>query len=553
MKKVLKMRRARMFMRAIALAMVLAAGAPAIWPQLQALKGGAQAPAPSQPEPAPAQDPLGRTTPKGAVLGFLAASHKKNFELATEYFAPRFRGDESDDLAQKFAVVLDKKLPARLNLLSEKPEGSLSDPLNPNRDVVGVIETSKGPLEIALERMDDKKAGKVWLFSADTLSAIPKVFDELNTPAMSDVMPQILVVHGFGGVPLFEWMALLLGVPILWLAAFLLDHVLRWIAMLVRRWRSHRQDVDRPKVLSQPGRLLAVALAMFALRPLLGLSLLARQIWSDFAAVLFFVSLTWFLLRLAGWVEQFAGLRLRRRSLDGTASILRLARRLTDVLIVFCGIVAILYLFGVNVSPVLAGLGVGGIAVALAAQKTLENVIGGASIILDQAVKVGDVLRFGAVQGTVEEIGLRSTQVRTSERTLVSIPNGQLANTHVETISARDKFWFHPIFGLEYGTSSGQIEAILKNMRELLASHAAVESATHRAGLTGLGTYSLTVEVSAYVFAPTWEAFLPVQEELLLRLMAIVEDAGSRVALPSQVVIQGREPAAPDGAAVQSR
>jgi MscS family membrane protein len=230
-----------------------------------------------------------------------------------------------------------------------------------------------------------------------------------------------------------------------------------------------------------------------------------------------------------------------------------LARRLADVLVVFCGVVAILHLFGVNVSPVLAGLGVGGIAVALAAQKTLENVIGGASIILDNAVKVGDTLKFGTTQGTVEEVGLRSTLVRTSDRTLVSVPNGQLATVPIETISARDKFWFHPTFGLEYGTSSGQVGEILRNMKELLASHSTVEPATYRATLIGLGTYSLSIEVSAYVFAPTWDAFLPVQEELLLGLMQIVENAGSRVALPSQVVIQGREPAAPEGATVVSR
>ena len=148
---------------------------------------------------------------------------------------------------------------------------------------------------------------------------------------------------------------------------------------------------------------------------------------------------------------------------------------------------------------------------------------------------------------------MRSTLVRTSERTLVSVPNGQLATVHIETISARDKFWFHPTFGLEYGTSSMQVEAILKNMKELLASHSAVEPGAYRATLIGLGTYSLNIEVSAYVLAPTWDAFLPVQEELLLGLMQVVENAGSRVALPSQVVIQGREPAAPEGATVVSR
>jgi MscS family membrane protein len=123
----------------------------------------------------------------------------------------------------------------------------------------------------------------------------------------------------------------------------------------------------------------------------------------------------------------------------------------------------------------------------------------------------------------------------------------------IETVSARDKFWFHPTFGLEYGTSARQVSAILKNMKALLASHSSVEPDTYRATLTGLGAYSLTVEVSAYVFAPTWEEFLPVQEELLLGLMQIVENAGSRIALPSQVVIQGREPAAPEGATIESR
>jgi MscS family membrane protein len=537
--------------RGVAVALVLAAGVATIRPQIPGLKSSSTSPAP--PSQAVEKDPLGRTTPRGTVIGFLVAARKKNFDLATQYLDPRFRGNGSDELVEQFGAVLDKRLPARLNLLSEKPEGSLADPLNPNRDVVGTIQTSHGPLEITLERVDDKKAGKIWLFAPDSLTAIPKVFDEINASAISDVMPNVLVNHGFIGIPLFEWLALLLAVPFLWAIAFLIDHCLRWIAMLIRRWRSGRQDVERPRVLSQPGRLLFVALAMSALRRYLGLSLLARQIWSDLAGVLFFVALTWLLVRLAERTEHFINLRLRKRSLDGTASILRLARRLADILIIFSGVVAILYLFGVNISPALAGLGVGGIAVALAAQKTLENVIGGASIILDQAVKVGDSLKFGTTQGTVEEVGLRSTLVRTSERTLVSVPNGQLATVPIETISARDKFWFRHTFGLEYGTSSGQVVAILKNMKELLASNAAVEPGTYRATLIGLGAYSLSIEVSAYVLAPTWDAFLPVQEELLLGLMQIVEKAGSRVALPSQVVIQGRGPAAPEGATVVSR
>jgi MscS family membrane protein len=533
----------RRFFRTAAVAMVLVAGPLALRPQFAAaLKKDPEPPVKTEAEVE--KDPLGRTTPKGTVLGFLEASHDQNFELATEYLDPRSRrkGSNPKELAEKFAVVLDRRLPAKLKRLSDRPEGASDDPLNPNRDLVGTIETSNGPLEILVERVDDPKQGKIWLFSDETLKAIPDVFDEINESGISSRMPEILVVNRIAGIPISEWLAVFLGIPFLYVLASLLNRALSAIAGLVKRRGAPRQGAANPVVLSPPIRLLLVALAMIALRSELGISLLARQFWANTAGVLVLLAVPWLLIRLSGRAENFFDKRLRKRRLEGTASVLRLVRRLVDVLIIFAGVIAILFVFGINPGPALAGLGVGGIAVALAAQKTLENVIGGASIILDQAVRVGDVLKFGSVQGTVEQVGLRSTVVRTPERTLVSVPNGQLANANIERVSARDKFWFHPTISLEYGTSASQVEMILKNIQGFLGSQPSVERETDRITLTGLGTYSLNLEVSAYVFAPTWELFLVIQEALLLGLMQIVENAGSRIALPSHVVISGREP-----------
>ena len=98
-----------------------------------------------------------------------------------------------------------------------------------------------------------------------------------------------------------------------------------------------------------------------------------------------------------------------------------------------------------------------GIAIALAAQKTLENVVGGVSLIFDRALHVGDFLKLGDTLGTVQDIGLRSTRIRTLDRTMVSVPNGQIANVSLENLSLRDKFWFHHILGLRYGTTSSQM------------------------------------------------------------------------------------------------
>ena len=155
--------------------------------------------------------------------------------------------------------------------------------------------------------------------------------------------------------------------------------------------------------------------------------------------------------------------------------MLRLARRIADVIVIAAGGLVTLHYFGVDPTAALAGLGIGGIAVALAAQKTLENVIGGLSIIFDKAVRVGDFLKLGDTLGTVDYIGLRSTRIRTLDRTILSVPNGQIANVNIETLSARDKFWFHHFVGLRYETTAGQMRAVVDGIRTHLAGHPMVD------------------------------------------------------------------------------
>jgi MscS family membrane protein len=184
----------------------------------------------------------------------------------------------------------------------------------------------------------------------------------------------------------------------------------------------------------------------------------------------------------------------------------------------------------------LAGLGVGGIAVALAAQKTLENVIAGASLIFDQAVRVGDSLKMGDIVGTVDSVGLRSTRIRTLDRTVVSVPNSQIANASLETFSVRDKFWFHPVVALGYETTPDQLHAVVDGIRRLLVEHRAIDPPSVRVRLLRLGAFSLDIDVFAYVLARDWDDFLEIQEELLFGVTELVSKAGTRIALPSQTM-----------------
>jgi MscS family membrane protein len=278
-----------------------------------------------------------------------------------------------------------------------------------------------------------------------------------------NILPDFLVTTRFVRIPLYEWLAVLVGVPLTYYFTVVLNRLLRRLIGVVRRRLYRKPELRNPEILPLPIRLLFLALIVHLITSKVGLPLLARQLWSASAAVVTIIAGVWLLILFSRWGEDYWRRRLISRNRTGTAVVLRLARRLVDLLIILGGFVVTLRLFRANATATLTGLGAGGIAVALAAQKTLENVIGGVPLIFDQA-RVGDTVRVGATQGIVEEIGMRSTRIRTSDRTVVSVPNGQIANMTLENLSSRDKFWFHPILPLRYGTTSPQMRAVLVSM-----------------------------------------------------------------------------------------
>jgi MscS family membrane protein len=470
------------------------------------------------------------------VLGFLSAARKGNAQIAALYLNTPLRGPDAEALARQLAVVLDRRLPARLNELSDKPEGSLPDQLSPDEDLVGAISTNNGNLDILVERVDRGKAGRIWLFSHKTLTSIPDVFQEVSTPPVEKFLPKFLVNTRLATIPLFQWLAVFLGLPLLYVLTGFLNRVFGPGAGGLRRRLLRNSNLKNPQIVPPPVRLLLVVVVIRWLLATVSLSLLARQFWSTTTLIITILACVWLLMLANAWGERYVLERLRSHALSGSASVLRLTRRLIDGIILFAALLFTLYHFGVNPTAALAGLGVGGIAVALAAQKTLENIVGGISLILDQVVRVGDTLKLGETVGTVEVVGLRSTRIRTTDRTLVSIPNGQIANMSLETLSARDKFWFHPVVGLRYETTPQQIQEVVAEVRKLLSNQAIVDSTSVRVRLLRFGPFSLDVDIFAYVRARDWDHFLQVQEELLLRIMEIVQQAGAEIAFPSQTM-----------------
>lgn len=282
-------------------------------------------------------------------------------------------------------------------------------------------------------------------------------------------------------------------------------------------------------------------------------ALLALSVWTDrklhgepeYLGLLTKTSLLvlglWAGFRILETSFRFARARFVSQGRVAAAAVLPLLQKVGKASLLV--LAAILYLdnLGVNVSALLAGLGVGGLAVALAGQRTIENLFGGIMLVLDQPVRVGDFFRYGDKVGTVEDIGLRSVKVRTLDRTLVSIPNGSFSQMQLENFAARDRIWLSPTLGLRYETTAAQLQAVMKGLREVMLAHPKVDPDPARVRFTRFGAYSLDLEIFAYVKTSDFGEFLEVQQELYLQFMQVVEDCGSGFAFPSQTLYMGRD------------
>ena len=222
-----------------------------------------------------------------------------------------------------------------------------------------------------------------------------------------------------------------------------------------------------------------------------------------------------------------------------------IGRRAAKVFLTVIAVVVLLQNVGLDVTGLLAGLGVGGIAVALAAQKTIENVFGGISVIADQPVAVGDLCRFRAdgTTGVIEEIGMRSTRIRTPERTVISIPNADFAQRELENLAARDRIRIYAVLGLRYETTPDQLRGVLDGLRRLFGGHPLVSPELLRINFIGFGATSLDVEISAYVKTTDLDQFAAVREELFLSVIDTVAQCGTSLARTVNVATVSTTPA----------
>jgi MscS family membrane protein len=507
----------------------------------------ARAEAPSDAESAAAPQAQPATTPeaeidpgspRAAILGFLEAGRAGDWKRAASFMnlapvPPNERATRGPELARELKLVLDRTLWVEVDLVSAKPAGDLADGLPPGRERIGSIDTSDGPRDILLERVSRPDGTKTWLISAATVASIPALYDEFGYGALGDSLPTVFFEPIAFEIQLWQWIGLAVIAVLAWFLSWFAARAITGVVRpAIARSATDLDDRLLDAVVG-PLRWTLALLAFSVTNFTLGLSVPAQHALVEIETVAGIVAATWFALRLIDVLGYAIEGRLIERDQRSAVSLIPLGRKTLKTFVTVVAGLAALDSFGFDVTALIAGLGIGGLAVALALQKTLENLFGGATLIADRPVRVGDFCRFGDKIGTVEEIGMRSTRVRTLDRTLVSVPNSEFATMQLENFAVRDKIRYAPRLGLRYETTPEQLRYVLVEIRRMLYAHPKVDPDPARIRFVQFGAFSLDLDIFSYVLATDYSEFLGIAEDLNLRIMDIIEEAGTGFAFPS--------------------
>jgi MscS family membrane protein len=337
------------------------------------------------------------------------------------------------------------------------------------------------------------------------------------------------------GLTWFQWLAALVVIAASAIFGTLAGRVVRAVAgRLVRRTRSTWDDVLLARLAGPISGALGLAMGA-GLVTQVNPSPDAAEAAYRFIKAGYFAVFFWTLFRLVDVGFHVLGESMWARS-GPSRSLIPLGSRVVKVALFAMAAVAVLSYLGYPVASLIAGLGIGGLALALAAQKTVENLFGAFSIGVDQPFRVGDTVRVEDFMATVERIGLRSTRFRTMDRTIVTIPNGKLADSRIESFTARDRMRLAMTLGLVYGTSEAQVREVLQGLMRVLREHPKLFPEGVTVILRGLGPSALEIEVTAWFQTEDYGEFQAIRQEVLLQFLRVVERAGTQLAYPTQTL-----------------
>jgi MscS family membrane protein len=482
------------------------------------------------------------STPLATMLGLREALRANDWERAGEFVDRRYLPEEmaqwtDEELLKALGYVWAQQSIIDITSLSDDPAGHGDDGLPAYRDQIGEVVLSKETVPIYLQRVPDAKGGKVWKLSNATVARIPEMWEELGYSPVAVWLNRLLPDVRFMGMANWQLLATAIFFIIAWPLATLVSIVLMRLALLI----PNHFPMGIQRFFRGPLRFFLFIMIARALIGQLGLSLTARILLES--SGMDYIAYTVLLL---GFLSLYRDYQIRKMQYAGNTQYVALIKPFTTIVKFIAVTIIALYwahAAGYNMSTILAGLGVGSLAVALAAQKTLENVIGAVTLYTARPVKPGDFCRFGDVTGSVEEIGLRSTLIRTLNRTMVVIPNSVFSSLEIENFSERDRIRYFRQYRMRL-RGAEQMRYMLAEVRRMFLGHPRVLQDTVSVRFEDIRDGNAILRLDAGVDTVDYQEYLAVAEDLNLRILEIAEGAGATFTGPGQLVhLHESEPA----------
>ena len=473
-------------------------------------------------------------TPRGSVQQFLDQGHKGDFAAAASFLEiPPELYPQRETLALHLMVALESRGGVKLQRLSADPAGDEGDNLPVTIEQMTELPLVGGGLAPVrlVKKTDDNQTR--WLFTRQTVSHVEAFFEAIPAHQLLNYFPTFFFTSAPLDLMLWQW----LGLPAFMVVAWLLAHLMvnltqRLVSRITSRFKT-RWDKALMQQIRSPLLVIWWVIAFWSMQPLLVLSEAAHAILGHTVKALWLFAVFWGTIRATSSLSGSLVVSPWAVTHPSSRSLLPLGSRVTKGLLFLFAVIAIVSSFGYPVTSLIAGLGIGGLAVALAAQKTMENLFGAFALGVDQPFREGDYVKTGDLQGTVETIGLRSVRIRTLDRTVVSMPNGKMADAQVENFAEKDRQRFALTLSLDYQTTAKQMRTILEEMRKALQAQPKLWPGMN-VHFNAISPSSLDIDVTAWFTEMDGEAFNVIREDLMLGFIESVEKAGTRLALPAR-------------------
>lgn len=479
-------------------------------------------------------DEFNRITPRSSLIALALAAREKDYERAVNYLDLRnlpFAADEErngKELVRKLVIVATRAMSIDFEEMSADPKGHKDDGLPSFRDRVTTLKTRNGPVDILMQRVPRGDGVFVWKISNATVAMIPELDAEFGYGIIGDRLSQLFPHYVVFGFELWQLVMLVGLFVVAYLVAYIVTFIITRLLQINQRFNKQRLQ----KFINGPLRFLILVIIVRSSFDMIAPSLTARALFEG--RTLLIVALYWVALGIVDVVIYRLADHMKLNGQNDAIVLLKPASTGIKLILAMIAVISWMENLGYNVTTIMAGLGVGGIAVALAAQKSLENLIGSITIYASQPVRVGDFCQFEDTLGVVEEIGLRATQLRTLSRSVVHVPNALFASGKIENLTQRDKILYRTRLRLSFEDTPEQVRQVLQKIRELIATNEFIEDESSRVRFIEFGEYAQELELFIYIKTSDFAEYLEYREDINMQINDIIEAVGVKLVVPTR-------------------